>query len=285
GKSPCYVDNSVTDMKLAAKRIMWGKMANAGQTCIAPDYILCHEDVYESFLKHAKKCLEDFYEGNPRTSTSFGRIVSSAHAERLQSILSEKNGRIICGGGASPQDRYVDPTIIADVTHDSKVMEEEIFGPIMPVMKVKNHEQAIDIMQKHEKPLALYLFGKNRQVFDRITSQVTSGGVCVNDTLMHVVGYLPFGGVGSSGVGSYHGKFSFDDFSHMRAVMRRDDHALLDAPQRYPPYSDGNMKFFLTAAKLPAIPAIHPTTFRVVALGSVIAMVAVACHRFGLFGA
>lgn len=283
GKSPCYIDNSVTDMKLVARRVMWGKTVNAGQTCIAPDYILCHEDVYDSFLTHAKQSLLDFYGPDPRTSDSFARIVSTGHAERLQHILNQKNGRIICGGGACPSDKYIEPTIIADVTVDSPVMQEELFGPILPVLKVKNSAEAIDIMHLHDKPLALYLFGKDRATFDRIMGSVTSGGVCVNDTLMHVLGNLPFGGVGRSGVGSYHGKFSFDDFSHMRAVMRRDDHMFLDAPQRYPPYTDSNKKFLLAAAGLPPLPAIHPKTFKIAVLTSVMAAVAFVCHRYDLF--
>jgi len=280
GKSPCYVDKSVTDMELAVRRILWGKFANAGQTCIAPDYILCHEEVYDLFLKTAKACVDKFYEGNPRTSPSYARIITSAHAERLEKILQANNGRVVCGGGVDAADRYVEPTILAEVPRRSKVMEEEIFGPILPVMKVKTADEAIDIMLDHEKPLALYLFGKDRSTFDSITSQVISGGVCVNDTLLHVAGNLPFGGVGPSGIGAYHGKFSFTAFSHLRGILRRDDHSALDVPFRYPPYTLKGRDLFMAATRIPEMPTILPHTFRTAVLGISAAVVACVYYHY-----
>ena len=274
GKSPTIIDESVTDLELVTQRIMWGKCANSGQTCIAPDYVLCHAKHYEAFLACAAKTVERFYGKDAQTAVDYGRIISTGHAERLKGLLDDAPGKIVRGGKVDVKDRYVEPTIISDVRADSKIMKEEIFGPILPVFKIESIDEAIRFVHAtHEKPLVLYIFGKNREIVDRIIQEVPSGGVLVNDTLFHFANFfVPFGGIGGSGMGQYHGKFSFDCFSHPRTVMRRDDHMLLDVPFRYPPYTAHGLSIFRIAAKLPAIPAISRSAFHLSLLGAALGL-------------
>lgn len=277
GKSPVYIDETVTDLQLIANRILWGKFANAGQTCIAPDYILCHEKVHDEFIRVAIATVKRFYGEDPHQSESYARIISELHTERIQSALDDKSVKIECGGNCIIKEKYVAPTILSNVTLNSKIMQQEIFGPVLPIFKVSSPDQAIDIISHNSHPLALYIFGKNRQTIDRIISSVDSGGVCVNDTLMHAVGHLPFGGIGPSGIGSYHGKNTFDMFTRRRGIMRRDDHAILDAPIRYPPYSAFALNTMKSLMTLPSLPTILPSTLRnitVAALGVVAFFVA-----------
>jgi len=242
GKSPTYFDESVGNIENACKRILWGKCLNAGQTCIAPDYVLCHEKVYDAFVATLVKTIDIFYEGNPATSSSFARIVNSFHCERLKSLLDEKPGKIVCGGEVDVGARYVAPTLLVDVALDSKLMTDEIFGPILPIIKVSSVNQAVDLMKTMEKPLTMYIFAQDKGVIKTLISKVQSGSVLVNDTIYQVANNnLPFGGIGPSGMGGYHGKFSFEAFSHRRSVVRRDDHAILDLPARYPPYTQNGL--------------------------------------------
>lgn len=266
GKSPVYVDETVTDIDLAVKRILWGKYANAGQTCIAPDYVLCHEQVYDQFIRSAVKTVSQFYGSDPQKSECFGRIVSELHTERLQTALNDPSVKVECGGRCVIKEKYVAPTILSGVSLESRIMQQEIFGPILPIIKVSSADEAIEKISFNSHPLALYIFGKNRTTIDRIINSVDSGGVCVNDTLMHAVGHLPFGGVGASGIGAYHGKNTFDAFTRRRAIMRRDDHAILDAPVRYPPYSAGALSTLRAIISLPDLPPILPSTARNVSL-------------------
>lgn len=264
GKSPVILDDSVTDMELAVKRIIWGKYVNAGQTCIAPDYLLIHESKYDSFVKIGKNMIDSFYGTNPKSSPDYSRIVSAYHCERVKNLVSDSKCTVLKGGDVDIPNKYMAPTLVGDVDIKSKIMIDEIFGPVLPIIKIKDIDEAINIINtvEKEKPLALYIFSKNRTTIDKIISEVPSGGVLVNDVMLHFVnGFIPFGGLGRSGIGGYHGKFSFECFSRRRAIMRKDDHSIFDIPFRYPPYSSLGAKIIKLACKLPAIPHISKTLF------------------------
>lgn len=234
GKSPTIIDESVTDMEVVAQRVLWGKCANAGQTCIAPDYLFVHEKKYDEFLTHAKKKLAKFYGNDIQRAPEFARIISTGHAERIQGLIQEAGANAVAfGGHVDVSTRYVEPTLLVNVSLDSKIMNEEIFGPVLPILKYTDINTVIAHVNKHDKPLTMYIFAKNRKLIDKLTNSIDSGSVVVNDCLFQFANvYAPFGGVGASGMGGYHGKFSFDCFSHKRPIMRRDDHLILDAPQR-----------------------------------------------------
>ena len=229
GKSPCIIDKSA-DLKVAAKRVAWGKALNAGQTCIAPDYLMIHEEVKDKFLRLLVKEWKHLLTKDPQKAKHFVRIVSDKALERLIGYLD--NGTIYHGGKYDKAERYLSPTILTDVSPDAPVMQEEIFGPIFPVLTFKEINEVITFVTEREKPLALYYFGTNGDYVMRHTS---SGGACVNDVIMHIVNHkVPFGGVGNSGMGSYHGKESFMAFSHRRAVISTP--TWVDMPFRYMPY-------------------------------------------------
>ena len=231
GKSPCVVLEDI-DIDVAAKRIVWGKLFNNGQTCVAPDYLLLQESIYDRFLEKLKTVTLDFYQ-NPETSLDYGRIVNSSHFKRLVSYLS--NVKIISGGKSDAKINYIEPTLVQSTSQD-KIMDEEIFGPILPVIKIKDLNEAIKIINDRAHPLALYLFSESKHNQQILLNKTQSGGVCLNDTLVHMSGeFLPFGGVGESGMGSYHGEQSFRTFSHQRAVMKK--FFKFDLALRYPPYS------------------------------------------------
>lgn len=229
GKSPCIIDQSA-DLKVAAKRIAWGKALNAGQTCIAPDYLMIHEEVKDKFLRLLVKEWKHLLTKDPQKAKHFVRIVSDKALERLIGYLD--NGTIYHGGKYDKAERYLSPTILTDVSPDAPVMQEEIFGPIFPVLTFKEINEVITFVTEREKPLALYYFGTNG---DYVLRHTSSGGACVNDVIMHIVNHkVPFGGVGNSGMGSYHGKESFMAFSHRRAVISTP--TWVDMPFRYMPY-------------------------------------------------
>ena len=229
GKSPCIIDKSA-DLEVAAKRVAWGKALNAGQTCIAPDYLMIHEEVKDQFLKLLVKEWKHLLTKDPQKAKHFVRIVSDKALERLIGYLD--NGTIYHGGKYDKATRYLSPTILTDVQENAPVMQEEIFGPIFPVLTFKDLDEVISFVNKREKPLALYYFGKDDQKILRHTS---SGGACVNDVIMHIVNHkVPFGGVGNSGMGAYHGKDSFLIFSHRRSVIKTP--TWVDMPFRYMPY-------------------------------------------------
>jgi len=232
GKSPCIVDADV-HIEHAAKRITWGKFINAGQTCIAPDYLLVDRNIKKDLLEGIKKCIAEFYGDEPEKSQDYARIVNQRHFDRLTKLL--KDGETIIGGKTNPEDRYIAPTVIDNVSLDSPIMQEEIFGPILPVIEYTDLSEAIASVNDRPKPLALYFFSKNKNHQQRVLRETSSGGVCINDTVMQVgVPGLPFGGVGPSGMGSYHGKASFDTFSHQKSVLSK---SFLFEPQwRYAPY-------------------------------------------------
>lgn len=234
GKSPCIVDADV-DLTVTAKRIVWGKFLNAGQTCVAPDYLLVDRQIKPALIEAIATTIREFYGDNPAQSQDYARIVSDRHFTRLTELL--QSGNCLIGGTPDPAERYIAPTVLDQVSLDDPVMQAEIFGPILPVIEYDQVEEAIALINRNPKPLALYIFSKNTPFQQRILQATSSGGVCINDTIMHLgVPELPFGGVGHSGMGSYHGKAGFNTFSHYKSVLARS--FWLDLPLRYAPYAN-----------------------------------------------
>jgi aldehyde dehydrogenase (NAD+) len=234
GKSPTLVDASA-DLEVAARRIVWGKFFNAGQTCVAPDYVLVDRRVEERLLELMKRALLDFFGADPRRSKDFGRIVNARHHARLVGLLGD--GEIVAGGEHDAADRYLAPTLLRGVKPDSKIMADEIFGPILPVLPVGSMDEAVRFVNARPKPLALYVFTGKRGVAEDVLERTSSGGACVNDAVMHLaVPELPFGGVGDSGMGAYHGRAGFETFSHRKSVLSKP--TAMDLPLRYPPYDE-----------------------------------------------
>lgn len=216
GKSPCIVDKDA-DPATAAKRIVWGKTINAGQTCVAPDYLFVHASVKQELVQKMQQAITEMFGENPQTSNYYPRIVHDKAMERLTGLL--RNGKIIFGGKTDATDRYIEPTLIEDINESDPIMQEEIFGPILPVFTFEDIDEPIRYINAHEKPLALYFFGNNKTA-KKVISKTTSGGGCINDTLLHIGNhYMPFGGVGNSGMGHYHGYRSFLAFSHQRSIV------------------------------------------------------------------
>ena len=247
GKSPVIIEKTA-NIKEAARRIAWGKLMNAGQTCVAPDYVLVDESRKQQFLTEMKTAFSHLYGKEIKKNPDFGRIVNEWHMERLQKILEQDAKYLFCGGGADTLQRYIEPAIL-DLGKDQNAasMQEELFGPILPVLSYHKLEDAVRFVNKRAKPLALYLFTKKRSAEKFVLERVSSGGVCVNDTISHLINPdLPFGGVGASGMGQYHGKYSFDTFTHEKSVFYKP--ADWNLPVCYPPFTKGKMnlvKFFL----------------------------------------
>ncbi|PIE86232.1 MAG: aldehyde dehydrogenase [Bacteroidia bacterium] len=238
GKSPVIVDEKA-NLEIAAKRIVWGKFLNAGQTCIAPDYLFVHEAVKEKFISLLRNKIELFYGKNPKESRDFPRISTEKHCLRLLNLL--KNQRIIAGGDADVRNKFLAPTLVESPKLEDSIMQEEIFGPILPILPFKVLDDVIGYINKNPKPLAIYYFSEKKYKQKKIVSETSSGGVCINDVVMHIANHhLPFGGVGNSGLGSYHGKFSFDTFSHKKSVLRKSTR--IDIPMRYAPYNAVKLK-------------------------------------------
>lgn len=232
GKSPCIVDSEI-QLEATAKRIAWGKFMNAGQTCIAPDYLLVERTVKSDLLLAIKQAIHEFYGDDPAKSPDYARIINQRQLGRLTELL--KAGEIIVGGQINPEEPYIAPTVIDGVSWDSPIMQEEIFGPILPVLEYHDLGEAIAQINARPKPLALYLFTKDKKKQQRVLRETSSGSVAINDTVMQFsVTSLPFGGVGESGIGSYHGKASFDTFSHFKSVLKKS--FLFDLNWRYAPY-------------------------------------------------
>lgn len=231
GKCPAIVCSDAS-LALAARRIVWGKFMNAGQTCVAPDFVLVARDARDAFVSEMKKALHEFYGDDPARCEDYGRIVNQAHFERLVNYL--RDGKAIHGGSHDAKELFIAPTILGDVSPDSAVMQEEIFGPILPVLEFNQLDDALALLRGRPTPLALYVFTRDRTTEKRVLAEARSGGACVNDVISHMIGVgLPFGGLGASGMGAYHGRAGFDAFSHQRAVLRRAN--WLDLPFRYPP--------------------------------------------------
>ncbi|MCQ2145765.1 MAG: aldehyde dehydrogenase family protein [Bacteroidales bacterium] len=235
GKSPCIIAGNA-DVKLAAKRIAWGKTLNCGQTCIAPDYILIHESVKEQFVREFDKAIKELHGEDIREDKHYVRMVSDGAFKRVSGYLSD--GKVLCGGRTIAEERFIEPTLLGDVAPDSPVMTEEIFGPVFPVISFSGSDfadQVVRFVNDREKPLAFYYFGKESDGWD-IIARTSSGGGCINDTIMHIVNdNIPFGGVGNSGMGHYHDKESFEAFTHRRSIVANP--TWIDLPFRYMPYS------------------------------------------------
>lgn len=232
GKSPCIVDKSA-NLKLAARRIVFGKYLNCGQTCVAPDYVLCHESVKDELLSHLKKEVKKQYGKNYIKNKNYGKIVNEKHFNRICGLIDQK--KVVVGGNSDRKNLKIEPTIMDNVTFADAVMKEEIFGPIMPILTFSNIEEAIRTVNSKEKPLAFYIFAEDKKVINKVTSECSFGGGCVNDVVIHLAtSYMGFGGVGESGMGSYHGKTGFDTFSHYKSIV--DKKTFMDLPMRYQPY-------------------------------------------------
>ncbi|XP_035416766.1 aldehyde dehydrogenase family 3 member A2-like isoform X2 [Cygnus atratus] len=246
GKSPCYIDKNC-DLAVACRRIAWGKYVNCGQTCLAPDYVLCEPSIQSQVVEYIKATLQEFYGEDVKKSPDYERIINKRHFKRIVSLLEGQ--KIAHGGETDEASCFIAPTILTDVSPESKVMEEEIFGPVLPILSVKGVDEAIEFINSREKPLALYVFSNDKKVVKRVISETSSGGVTVNDVIMHFfLSTLPFGGVGNSGMGAYHGKHSFETFSHLRACLIKDLKMEGMHKFRYPPNSQKKLdwtKFFI----------------------------------------
>ncbi|XP_038117573.1 aldehyde dehydrogenase, dimeric NADP-preferring isoform X2 [Culex quinquefasciatus] len=249
GKSPCYID-STADIAIATKRILWGKFINAGQTCIAPDYLLCSQQVQKQFLEEARKILKEWYGTNPKESPDLCRIINQQHFQRLSAMI--KGANVAIGGDTDSQEKYIAPTILVDVSSSDPIMQDEIFGPILPIVNVENAYDAIRFINARAKSLAMYIFSCSKTDVQTLISNTSCGGICINDTVTHYgVESLPFGGVGPSGMGAYHGKYSFDTFTHRKSCLAKDFNMIGEklASSRYPPYSDTKLSFLTTLLK------------------------------------
>lgn len=236
GKSPVIVDKTA-NLKVSSERILWGKLMNAGQTCVAPDYVLAHEDIYDNLIKEFISTIKEFYGNDIISNKDFGRIVNFKHMDRLSCILKADKDKIIFGGDIDFDKRFISPTILKDVTLDDSCMQDELFGPILPVLKYKNLEDIKTCIKYHPNPLALYVFSEDKDFSEDIITRFSFGGGCVNDTVSHVASnYLPFGGVGTSGMGSYHGKNSFDTFTHTKSIVKKS--TKFNIKLVFPPYKN-----------------------------------------------
>lgn len=244
GKSPCIVDSN-TSLKTAASRIVWGKWVNAGQTCVAPDYVVVERRFADKLISAISEKITDFYGSDIKSNPDYGRVINQRHVNRLANYL--ENQKVVLGGEYDVEDNYFSPTIVLDPDLSSSIMTEEIFGPILPICVVENINESIELINDRPHPLALYLYTKDKQFESDVVNTTLAGSMCINDGMMFMANHkLPFGGVGTSGMGGYHGKAGFDTFSHYKSVMKRG--MWIDPDLRYPPYTDSKlnmMKRFL----------------------------------------
>ncbi|NGP88595.1 aldehyde dehydrogenase [Fodinibius halophilus] len=245
GKSPAIIDASA-DLPVAAKRIAWGKFINAGQTCVSPDYVYVDQSIEDQFCELLQQYITEFYGDDVQQSPDYARIINNDHFNRLTNFIDPE--KVYHGGATDSADRYIEPTILSGISWDDDVMQEEIFGPILPVLTFEHLDEVCNSINTHPDPLALYIFSSNRETQDNLIQSISFGGGCINDTVAHLGNLeLPFGGVGNSGFGNYHGKASFDLFSHSKSIMRKKSWP--DIPLRYPPY-DGNLKWLRKLSNL-----------------------------------
>ena len=234
GKSPCIIERNA-NLKLAARRVVFGKYLNCGQTCVAPDYIYCDRSVKEQFIKEVKKQIQKQYGKQPLSCKNYGKIINEKHFDRIRRLIDPE--KVVCGGHTNRAKLQIDPTVLDNVTFADAIMQEEIFGPILLILTYESLEECISYIRSHEKPLALYLFTSSRETERKVLSSCSFGGGCINDTVIHLATpHMGFGGVGASGMGSYHGYESFRTFSHFRSIVKKS--TLLDLPMRYHPYTE-----------------------------------------------
>lgn len=238
GKSPAIIDYRL-DLSKSARRIVMGKFINCGQTCIAPDHLFVHENIADKFIEELKKWMKAFFGDNPHASQDYGKIINRKHFERIRNYLND--GKVIEGGNVIEDDLYIAPTLMVDVKMDSAVMKEEIFGPILPIFTYNNLDEVLQQIRSQPKPLALYIFSNEKEIQEKVLAETSSGGVAINDSITQFISmHLPFGGVGNSGMGRYHGKYGFETFSHQRAVMKQTN--LIDLNMKYPPITKKTVK-------------------------------------------
>ncbi|XP_051902371.1 aldehyde dehydrogenase family 3 member A2b isoform X2 [Hippocampus zosterae] len=246
GKSPCYIDGDC-DLAVACRRVVWGKFTNCGQTCIAPDYVLCQPAAQQRLIQELHKAIKEFYTDDPKTCPDYGRIINRRHFRRILSMMWDSD--IAVGGDNDEEDCFIAPTVLRDVRPDAKVMQEEIFGPLLPILTVDGLDEAIRFINERDKPLALYVFSHDAKVIQKMREETSSGGLLANDCLVHYsVSSLPFGGVGNSGMGCYHGKHTFDRLSHLRACLVKTLKMEAMNNMRYPPHTAGKLgwaRFFV----------------------------------------
>ncbi|KAI4885477.1 hypothetical protein NFI96_007017 [Prochilodus magdalenae] len=241
GKSPCYIDKDC-DLKIACRRITWGKYVNCGQTCIAPDYILCEPSIQTKVVEEIRKCIKEFYTEDPKTFRDYGRIINQRHFKRIMALIEDNT--VAIGGENDESQCYIAPTVLRDVVPQSKVMQEEIFGPVLPIVPVNGVNEAIQFINEREKPLVLYVFSSSNKVIRQMIAETSSGGLLANDCLVHfTVSDLPFGGVGNSGTGRYHGKYTFDQLSHLRGCLIKKLSMERVNQMRYPPHSTKKLRW------------------------------------------
>lgn len=239
GKSPVIVAKD-TNIKHAAQRIVWGKFTNAGQTCIAPDYLLVDEVIRDDLISAIIEVIEEYYTKKPLENSDYSKMINKRHFKRVKKLM--KNQSVIYGGGSNKEMLTIEPTLVLEPELDTELMQEEIFGPILPILTYREVSQAVEFIRSKDKPLALYLFTQDKALKEYIIKNLSFGGATINDTLIHQSNYnLPFGGVGASGMGQYHGKYSLETFSHPKSVIEKTD--LFDIKLRYPPYKDWALKF------------------------------------------
>ena len=243
GKSPCIVEKSC-NLKVTARRIVFGKCLNCGQTCVAPDYVICDKSIVNDLVELIKAEIKRQFGENPLENSNYGKIINQKHYQRLLSLID--NEKIVCGGNSNEEECRIAPTVLKDVTWDDAVMQEEIFGPILPILTYNNLDEAIDIIESRPRPLALYCFTETEAVKEKVLTRCRFGGGCINDCIIHLAtSEMPFGGVGESGMGCYHGKAGFEEFSHLRSIV--DKKTWLDLDARYQPYTEKDLKAMKSA--------------------------------------
>ena len=232
GKSPCIIDKSA-NLKLTAKRLAFGKYLNCGQTCVAPDYVYCHSEVKDEFLEQIRKQIRKQFGKAPLDNKNYGKIINQKHFDRIQGLID--SSKVICGGNVRPKTLQIEPTVMDKVTFEDAIMQEEIFGPVLPVLTFTSIDEVIHKVNSLAHPLALYIFAQDKAIINKVTSECGFGGGCINDVVIHLAtSELPFGGFGESGMGSYHGKKGFETFSHYKSIV--DKKTWIDLPIRYQPY-------------------------------------------------
>ncbi|XP_046892398.1 aldehyde dehydrogenase family 3 member A2-like [Hypomesus transpacificus] len=246
GKSPCFIDKDC-DLTVACRRVTWGKFVNCGQTCIAPDYILCEPSIQNRVVEEIRKNIKEFYTEDPKKFEDYGRIINQRHFKRVMSLM--EGSTVAVGGDSDQSECYIAPTVLRDVTGESKVMQEEIFGPLLPIITVSGVDEAIQFINEREKPLALYVFSPDNKLIRRVIAETSSGALLANDCLVHfTISALPFGGVGNSGMGRYHGQHGFDQLSHLRSCLIKKLNMEGTNDMRYPPHTAKKLswaRFFL----------------------------------------
>ncbi|MDE6585392.1 MAG: aldehyde dehydrogenase [Clostridia bacterium] len=238
GKSPCIVDETA-DIPLAAKRIVWGKFLNLGQTCVAPDYVLCAEAIHEKLIAEIKKQIEKQFGENPLQNPAYGKVISEKHFQRVCKLIDKS--KAVHGGNADESTLKIEPTVLDNVSFDDAVMQEEIFGPVLPVLTYREDSEVIKYVSENDSPLALYVFSENKKRIKKFTTELGFGGGCINDVVIHLAtSHMPFGGFGESGLGGYHGKAGFETFTHYKSIVNKS--ARIDLPMRYQPFKKSNDK-------------------------------------------